>query len=64
MEIFFIYLLYFLFIVFMVWLVIFLPIQMASNRNRRPFVWVIISLVGSPILAILLLAVLGNAKPE
>jgi len=60
----FIYLLYFLLIAFTVWLFILLPAQMASNRNRHPFIWVLISLLGTPILAILRLMALGNRKAE
>lgn len=36
-----------------------LPARMAIRRNRKPVVWVLISLVGSPLLAILLLIALG-----
>jgi ABC-type methionine transport system permease subunit len=46
-----------------VWLYIILPAQMAGKRNRSQVIWVLISLVGSPFLAILLLLALGNA-PE
>ena len=48
-------------LVFLLWLYILLPAGMASDRNRSPFVWVLISLVGSPLLAILLLIALGDA---
>ncbi|WP_281842857.1 hypothetical protein [Sinisalibacter aestuarii] len=47
----------------MLWLYIFLPADMAARRNRSAFVWVLISLVGSPLLAILLLIALG-ASPD
>ncbi len=45
-----------------VWLVFLLPADMARERGRDPFVWVLISIVGNPLLAILLLAALGDAK--
>jgi hypothetical protein len=51
-----------LFIVF--WLYVLLPVKMAGNRNRSALIWVLISLVGSPILAILLLLALGDAPEE
>ena len=43
---------------------IYLPAKMASNRNRNALVWVLISLFGSPILAVLLLIALGDAPAE
>lgn len=45
-----------------VWLVFLLPADMARERGRDPFVWVLISIVGNPLLAILLLAALGDSK--
>lgn len=52
-----------LFALFIVlWLYILLPAGMAERRNRSQFVWVLISLFGSPILACLLLLALGDAK--
>ena len=54
---------YLLAFVFMVWLWVFVPAKMAKNRNRGAVVWVLISFVGSPLLAILLLYALGEASP-
>jgi len=52
-----------LFALFIVlWLYILLPAGMAERRYRSQFVWVLISLFGSPILACLLLLALGDAK--
>ncbi|WP_170454766.1 hypothetical protein [Ruegeria arenilitoris] len=45
-----------------IWLYI-LPITMAGRRNRSGLIWFLIGLVGSPLLAILLLLALGDA-PE
>ncbi|WP_170557352.1 hypothetical protein [Ruegeria atlantica] len=45
-----------------IWLYV-LPITMAQTRNRSGLIWFLIGLVGSPILAILLLLALGDA-PE
>jgi fumarate reductase subunit D len=44
------------------WLYILLPAGMAERRNRNRLIWVLISLVGSPVLACLLLLALGDAE--
>lgn len=46
---------------FLIWFCIVLPAQMATRRNRSGLLWVLIALVGSPLLAILLLVALGDA---
>jgi len=46
---------------FAIWLFFVLPYQMAVRRNRNGWLWILISLVGSPLLAILLLFALGDA---
>ena len=43
-----------------VWFYILLPARMAESRGRSVFGWVLLSLVFSPILACLLLWLLGN----
>lgn len=43
------------------WLYVLLPVSMARVRNRSAFIWVLIALFGSPILAILLLLALGKS---
>ena len=43
------------------WLYVLLPAGMARRRNRSAFIWVLISLFGTPILAVLLLLALGNS---
>ncbi len=48
---------------FVIWLYI-LPITMAGRRNRSGLIWFLIGLVGSPILAILLLLALGEAPEQ
>lgn len=45
-----------------VWLYILLPAGMAERRGRSQLIWVLISLVGSPILACLLLLALGDDR--
>jgi hypothetical protein len=49
-------------IMFLVWFTLILPAQMAGARGRSAILWVLISIVGSPILAILLLLALGDAR--
>ena len=49
---------------FLLWLAILLPSEMARERRRDPTVWVLISIAGSPPLAILLLIALGKASPN
>lgn len=51
-------------LIFAGWLYIYVPATMASNRNRSAIIWVLISLVGSPLLAVLLLFALGDAAEE
>jgi hypothetical protein len=52
------------FAVFLIWLVVWLyillPARMAEERGRSQFGWVLLSLLFSPILACLLLFLLGN----
>ena len=43
-----------------VWFYILLPARMAEKRGRSAFGWVILSLIFSPILACLLLWLLGD----
>lgn len=45
---------------FFVWFFIQLPYRMAEERGRDGYVWVAISLVGSPFLAIVLLLIAGH----
>ncbi len=46
-------------LVFAIWLAILLPARMARARGRRPLVWIAISLIGTPLLSIMLLVALG-----
>ena len=45
---------------FAFWIYILLPARMAEARGRSAFGWVMLSLLFSPILACLLLMLLGN----
>jgi hypothetical protein len=45
---------------FLVWIYILLPAGMAARRGRSPVGWVVLSPLFSPILACLLLLLLGN----
>lgn len=44
---------------FIVWFAIFLPAGMARKRNRSALVWVLVSILLSPFVAIVLLLMLG-----
>ena len=46
----------------LVWFYILLPAGMAKQRNRSAVLWVLIGIVGSPLLAVLLLLALGEDK--
>jgi hypothetical protein len=46
-------------LIFAIWFVVILPARMAQRRGRSALVWVAISLIGTPLLAILLLVALG-----
>lgn len=45
---------------FVLWIYILLPAEMATKRGRSAFGWVVLSLFFSPILACLLLLLLGD----
>ena len=47
---------------FLFWLMIQVPRDMARERKRDPVAWVLLSLLGSPFLAILLLLWLGEVE--
>ena len=47
-----------------VWLYIILLVQMVWARNRSAVIWVLISLVISPLLSIILLLALGNVPSD
>lgn len=47
---------------FIVWFVIFLPAGMAKKRNRSAVVWVLVSIILSPLVAILLLVMVGRNR--
>ena len=51
-------------LLFVLWLFILLPAGMAKSRGRSAFGWVILSILFSPILACLLLLLLGNNPNE
>ena len=49
---------------FVVWISIILPYQMARKRNRSAIVWVLVSLLVSPLVSIIVLAIMGDAEPK
>ncbi|MFZ1725124.1 MAG: hypothetical protein WAU13_00520 [Albidovulum sp.] len=46
---------------FTLWIFILLPVRMAETRGRSAFGWVLVSIFFSPILACLLLWLLGDS---
>ena len=48
----------------MLWLFVWLPADMAKERNRSATNWVLISLFMSPVLAVFLLMALGPAPDD
>jgi hypothetical protein len=44
---------------FTLWLLVLLSYRMAISRDRSGVIWVLVSLFGSPFLAIILLLILG-----
>lgn len=46
------------------WVYIFLPAQMAEARGRSTFAWVLVSLFFSPFAAVILLFLIGDARPD
>jgi hypothetical protein len=46
---------------FTIWIFILVPAGMARARGRGQLVWVLVSLIFSPLLAVLLLWALGDA---
>jgi len=53
-----------LLLAFAVWIVFVVPASMAKRRNRSAVLWILVSLVGSPLLAILLLFIFGPKTDE
>jgi hypothetical protein len=47
---------------FLIWFSILLPYRMATYRKRDGYVWVAISIIGTPFLAIILLLIAGERK--
>lgn len=47
-------------VLFLLWIFIILPYQMAERRNRSGILWVILTILISPLLTILLLLLLGR----
>ncbi|WP_390914819.1 hypothetical protein [Pseudosulfitobacter sp. SM2401] len=49
---------------FLIWLCIFVPLKMARNRNRSGLGWVLISVLVSPLVAIVALLAMGPAEDK
>lgn len=46
------------------WVVILLPARMAEARGRSAFGWVLVSLIFSPVVAVILLLLLGGSRRD
>lgn len=46
---------------FFVWLWIIVPAKMAKQRHREPAIWIILSVIASPLVAIVALLAVGDA---
>lgn len=47
---------------FLIWFCILLPYRMAERRGRDGYLWVAVSIIGSPFVAIVLLLIAGDKK--
>ena len=45
---------------FFLWLWVIVPAKMAKKRNREPAIWVILSVIASPLVAIIALLAVGD----
>ncbi|MEM9970512.1 MAG: hypothetical protein AAF762_05390 [Pseudomonadota bacterium] len=55
---------FFALIVFLVWLCIVVPMNMAKSRGRSALLWVVVSLLVSPLVSIVALYALGDAETK
>lgn len=46
------------------WVFIFLPARMAEARGRSAFGWILVSLIFSPVVAVILLLLLGGSRRD
>ena len=49
---------------FLIWIFVLVPVKLAKARGRSSSLWVFISILISPLVVILLLWYLGDAKPN
>lgn len=47
-------------VVFLFWLWVIVPAKMAKKRHREPAIWVILSVIASPLVAIVALLAVGD----
>jgi NADH:ubiquinone oxidoreductase subunit 6 (subunit J) len=47
-----------------VWFFVIFPAGLAEERNRSQVLWVTVAIVGTPLLATILLLILGEKKPK
>ena len=48
-------------VIFCIWLWVIVPAKMAKKRHREPAIWVILSVIASPLVAIIALLAVGDA---
>jgi len=51
-------------IAFAIWLCIFVPMNMAKNRGRSALLWVLVSILISPLVSIIVLYAMGPAEEK
>lgn len=44
------------------WVCVLVPMEMAKARGRKPWVWLLIAMMASPLVAIILLMLVGEAR--
>lgn len=47
-------------VLFFLWLWVIVPAKMAKKRHREPAIWVILSVIASPLVAIVALLAVGD----
>ncbi len=51
-------------IAFLVWLCVIVPMNMARTRGRSAILWVLVSLLVSPLVSIIVLAAMGPVEEK
>ncbi|WP_136636896.1 hypothetical protein [Pseudooceanicola onchidii] len=51
-------------LILFVWLCVLFPAELAEKRNRSQFLWVLVAILGTPMVAVGLLLYLGEKKAD